>query len=298
MNKTINLEPNALQEKVIALVFFCFGLLAVLAVVLIALYLIISGVTALGKIGLKHFLLGQEWNPLQNAYGILPFILSSITATGLSIGIALPLGLFIAIYLAYFAGKKTAALMRTMIEVLAGIPSVLYGLLGAILIVPQVFKLQQVWHLPASGSLLAASIVLAVMILPTLISVSEASLRAVPSRYYSASLALGASKMQSIWKVIVPAAKGGIVAAVVLGIGRAIGETMAVMMVAGNAPIMPEFLKPARLLTVAISIEWAYSSGLHREALQAIGFVLFIFTLLINVFINAFLKRRGVEHGK
>ncbi len=289
-------HSKALVELVMKIIFIVCGLVAVLAVILISLYMIFTGGPAIAKIGPIKFLLGQIWYPDNQQFGILPMILSSIVATICAVLIAVPIGVLVAVFLAYIANKKVASIFRPMIELLSGIPSVVYGLLGAILIVPMIFKLQEAMNLPSSGSLLAAIIVLVIMILPTIVSVSENALRAVPRQYYESSLALGASKMQSIFKVVIPAAKNGIVAGMVLGTGRAIGETMAVMMVAGNAAIMPEFLKPARLLTVGIPMEWAYSSGLHREALYGIGLVLFVFIMIINFALNAILKKGGQQH--
>jgi phosphate transport system permease protein len=257
--------------------------------------MIASGAPAVAKIGAPRFLAGQIWNPESGKFGILPLILSSITATGLAILIALPVAISVAVYLTHIAKERTANAILFLIELLAGIPSVVYGLLGAILIAPIIFKIQTALGLPMSGSLASASIVLVIMILPTIISVSVSSINAVPKEYNDISLALGSSKMQSIVKVILPAGKSGIVSGIVLGVGRAIGETMAIMMVAGNAPIMPELLKPARLLTVGVSMEWAYSSGLHREALYGIGLVLFAFIMIINVFLSFALKNGGAK---
>lgn len=286
-------KSKSLVEKIMSVVFLVCGLAAVLAVILISLYMIFTGGPAIAEIGPIKFLFGQIWDPNNSQFGILPMILSSIVATACAILIAVPVGICVAVFLAYIAGNKVASVFRPMIELLSGIPSVVYGLLGAILIVPLVFKLQEACNLPASGSLLSAVIVLVIMILPTIISVSETSIRTVPKQYYDASLALGASKIQSIFKVVLPAAKSGIVAGMVLGIGRAVGETMAVMMVAGNATIMPELLKPVRLLTAGISMEWAYSSGVHRQALFGIGLVLFVFIMIVNIVLNSILKKGG-----
>jgi phosphate transport system permease protein len=260
-------------------------------------YMIISGGSILAKVGLFDFLLGKEWRPESSRFGILPMILSSLTATASAILIALPVGVVIAVFLAKLTPHKAANILRGMIDLLAGIPSVVYGLLGATLIAPQIYKLQAATKTPTGGSLLAAILLLVIMILPTIISVSETAIRAVPQQYGDASLALGASKLQSIFKVTVPAAKSGIVAGMVLGVGRAIGEAMAVMMVAGNAAIFPELLKPVRLLTPAIPLEWAYASGLHREALYGIGLVLFVFIMGINIVLNTTLKR-GLRHDR
>jgi phosphate transport system permease protein len=220
-------------------------------------------------------------------------ILSSLIATFTAVLIALPTGVLVAVFLAKLAPEKVSAGLRMLIDLLSGIPSVVYGLLGALLIAPLVFKLQTTLGLATSGCLLAAIVLLVIMILPTIISVSETAIRAVPIHYENASLALGSTKLQSIFRVTIPMAKSGIVAGTVLGVGRAIGEAMAVIMVAGNAAIMPEFLKPVRLLTASIPIEWAYSSGLHREALYGIGLVLFVFIMLINVALTQVLKKDG-----
>lgn len=275
-------------------IFFVCGIIAAVSVVFISLYMIFSGGPAILKIGIGDFLLGTEWNPSSNQFGILPMILASIVATVAAVLIAVPIGVLVAVFLSYVAPAKLASIVRPMVDLLSGIPSVVYGLLGAILIVPMVFRLQEAFNMPTGGCLLSAIIVLVIMILPTIISLSETALRAVPKAYYEASLGLGGSKIQSIFRVVVPAAKSGIVAGMVLGTGRAIGETMAVMMVAGNAVVMPELLQPVRLLTVSIPFEWAYSSGLHREALFGIGLVLFIFIMIINFALNGILKK-GVK---
>lgn len=288
-------KTKSAVELVMHILFVVCGLLAVVAVLFISIYMIASGGPAIAKIGVLKFLFGQIWNPDAEVFGILPFILSSIIATALAIFIAVPIGLGAAIFLTHIAGKKTGGIFLFIVELLASIPSVVYGLLGAMLVAPMIFKLQNMLSLPQSGSLLSASIVLVIMILPTIISVSVSSIQSVPKAYNDASLALGSSKMQSIFKVILPAAKSGIAAGIVLGVGRAIGETMAVMMVAGNAAIMPSLLGPVRLLTVGISLEWAYSSGLHREALYGIGLVLFVFIMIINILLSFILKKGGKE---
>ncbi|MDR0883551.1 MAG: phosphate ABC transporter permease subunit PstC [Oscillospiraceae bacterium] len=288
-------KSKAPLEKIMNVLFLVCGLAAVVSVVLISLYMVLSGAPAIAKIGPLQFLAGQIWNPEAKEFGILPLILSSVTATGLAVVVAVPAALCVAVFLTQIAGKRLASALLFLVELLAGIPSVVYGLLGAILIVPLVFQAQTALGLPMSGSLLSASIVLVIMILPTIISVSVSSIHAVPRQYNDVSLALGSSKMQSIVRAVIPAAKSGIVSGIVLGVGRAIGETMAVMMVAGNAPIMPEFLKPARLLTVGISMEWAYSSGIHREALFGIGLVLFAFIMVINVLLSTILKKGGAR---
>lgn len=293
MNHSINRTQNKkiTLEKVMYVFFLACGLTAIATVVLISLYMIVYGSPAIAKIGVFEFLFGATWNPDLNQFGILPLILSSILATLLAILVAVPVGLCAAVFLTYLSHKKVASTFLFVIELLAGIPSVVYGLLGAMLIVPMLFKLQSALSLPQSGSMAAASLVLVIMILPTIISVSASAIKAVPNYYHDASLALGSSRIQSIFKVIIPAAKSGIAAGIVLGVGRAIGETMAVMMVAGNAAIFPELLGPVRVLTVGITMEWAYSSGLHREALYGIGLVLFVFIMIINVILSLLLKK-------
>ncbi len=286
-------KTKSTVERVMHIIFIVCGLTAVITVAFISLYMIFSGGPAIAKIGVAEFLFSDVWNPEQGAFGILPMILSSIVATGVAVLIAVPVGLAAAIFLTHMAGKKSGEAFLFVIELLASIPSVVYGLLGAILIAPGIFEIQKAMNLPQSGSLAAAAIVLVIMILPTIISVSVAAIKAVPPAYNDASLALGSSKIQSIFKVIIPAAKNGITAGIVLGVGRAIGETMAVMMVAGNAAVMPELFGPVRLLTVGISLEWAYSSGIHREALYGIGLVLFVFIMIINVVLSAILKKGG-----
>ena len=284
---------QTVTELIMHIVFFICGIVAVVSVIFISLYMILSGGPAIFKIGITEFLFGNIWNPDNNQFGILPMILASIVATVVAVLIAVPIGVLDAVFLSHIAPKRLADLVRPMVDLLSGIPSVVYGLLGAILIVPMVFKLQEALSMPTSGCLLSAIIVLVIMILPTIVSVSETALRAVPSSYYEASTGLGGSQLQGIFKVVIPAAKSGFVAGMVLGTGRAIGETMAVMMVAGNAVILPELFKPVRLLTVSIPFEWAYSSGLHREALFGIGLVLFVFIMIINFAINRILKKGG-----
>lgn len=283
-------KSKPIIERMMHMVFILCGFASVVSVLFISLYMIASGGPAIAKIGVLKFLVGQIWSPDTNTFGILPLILSSITATFLAILIAVPIGLSAAVFLTHLAGGKSAGIFLFVVELLASIPSVVYGLLGAMLIVPIIFKLQGIFSLPQSGSLLAAAIVLVIMILPTIISVAVSAIKAVPKAYGDGSLALGSSEMQSICKVILPAAKSGITAGIVLGVGRAIGETMAVMMVAGNAAIMPGLLGPVRLLTVGISLEWAYSSGLHREALLGISLILFIFIMIINLLLTIILK--------
>ena len=266
------------------------GLVAVGFVLLITIYLVISGIPAIQEIGLFQFLFGKTWAASQDQYGILPLILTSIYGTAGAIIIGVPIGFFTAVFLAKVAPKKVANVVRPAVSLLAGIPSVVYGLVGMCVLVP---ALRSWLHLPAGDSLLAAIIVLAIMILPSIISLSETALEAVPGEYEEASLALGATKLETYFRVSAPAAKSGIAAAVVLGIGRAIGEAMAIMMVAGNVANMPALTKSVRFLTTGISIELNYSQdgSLQRQALFSIGLVLFLFIMLINAFLNLVLKR-------
>lgn len=277
-------------ETLVHGIFLVLGLITVGCVLLITVYLVISGIPAIRKIGLFPFLFGQEWasTAARPAYGILPFILTSIYGTAGAILLGVPIGFFTAVYLAKLAPPKVKAVMQTAVSLLAGIPSVVYGLVGMLVLVPGIRKL---FHIPDGASLLAAIIVLAIMILPSIIKVSVTALEAVPPEYEDASLALGATPTETYFRVSVPAARSGIVAAVVLGVGRAIGEAMAVMMVSGNAPNMPGLFQSVRFLTTAVASEMSYSSGLQQQALFSIALVLFLFILLINATLNFFLKR-------
>ena len=271
-------------------VFFLCGLIAVVFVLFISVYLIISGLPAIKEIGLVEFLFGTKWasTAAEPSFGILPFILTSIYGTAGAIVLGVPVGFMTAVFLAKVAPQKLATAVRTAVDLLAGIPSVVYGLIGMMVLVPAVRKL---FNLPDGASLFCAIIVLAIMILPSIISVSETALKAVPKEYEEASLALGATDIETYFRVSAPAAKSGIAAAVVLGVGRAIGEAMAIMMVAGNVANMPDLLSSVRFLTTGIAVELAYSSGLQRQALFSIGLVLFLFIMCINVILNVFLKR-------
>lgn len=277
-------------EAAIHGVFLILGLITVGAVLLITVYLIISGIPAIRKIGLFRFLLGKEWasTAADPKFGILPFILTSIYGTAGAISIGVPIGFFTAVYLAKLAQPKIRAVVTQAVSLLAGIPSVVYGLVGMLILVPGICAL---FHIPDGASLLAAIIVLSIMILPSIINVSVTALEAVPKEYEDASLALGATPVETYFKVSIPAAKSGIAAAVVLGVGRAIGEAMAVMMVSGNAANMPSLFESVRFLTTAVASEMSYSSGLQRQALFSIALVLFLFIMLINVTLNFFLKR-------
>ncbi len=266
------------------------GLVAVGFVLLITVYLVISGIPAIRKIGLFDFLFGKTWAAGQDRYGILPLILTSVYGTAGAVVIGVPIGFFTAVFLAKVAPKRVADIIRPVVSLLAGIPSVVYGLVGMCVLVP---ALREWLRLPAGDSLLAAIIVLSVMILPSIISLSETALEAVPKEYEEASLALGATKLETYFRVSAPAAKSGIAAAVVLGIGRAIGEAMAIMMVAGNVANMPALTRSVRFLTTGISIELNYSQdgSLQRQALFSVGLVLFLFIMMINAFLNLVLKR-------
>ncbi len=283
-------QNNNLIENIIHGVFLVMGLITVGCVLLITVYLVISGIPAIREIGLREFLLGKVWasTAAEPKYGILPFILTSVYGTAGAMLLGVPIGFFTAVYLAKFAPRAVKNSMQAAVGVLAGIPSVVYGLVGMLALVPGI---REVFGVPDGASLLASIIVLAVMILPSIIKVSVTALEAVPKEYEDASLALGATPMETCFRVSVPAAKSGIAAAVVLGVGRAIGEAMAVMMVSGNAPNMPELLQSVRFLTTAVASEMSYSSGLQQQALFSIALVLFLFIMLINAALNYFLKR-------
>ena len=286
------MKKNRLLENIIHGVFLILGLITVGCVLLISVYLIISGIPAIKEIGLIDFLFGKEWASSADdpKYGILPFILTSIYGTAGAILIGVPIGFFAAVYLSKVANKKVRAVVESAVNLLAGIPSVVYGLVGMLVLVPAI---RELFNIPDGASLLAAIIVLAVMILPSIIKVSITALDAVPKEYEDASLALGATPTETFFKVSVPAAKSGIAAAVVLGVGRAIGEAMAVMMVAGNVANMPSLFHSVRFLTTAVASEMSYASygSLQREALFSIALVLFLFIMLINATLNFFLKR-------
>ena len=286
------MKKNRLFENIIHGIFLILGLITVGCVLLITVYLIISGIPAIKEIGLFNFLFGKEWasTAAEPKYGILPFILTSVYGTAGAILIGVPIGFFTAVYLSKVANKKVRAIIEAAVNLLAGIPSVVYGLVGMLVLVPSI---REIFHVPDGASLLAAIIVLSIMILPNIIKVSITALDAVPKEYEDASLALGATPTETYFKVSVPAAKSGIAAAVVLGVGRAIGEAMAVMMVAGNVANMPSLFESVRFLTTAVASEMAYSSpgSLQRNALFSIALVLFLFIMLINATLNFFLKR-------
>ena len=286
------MKKNRVFENVVHGIFLLLGLITVGCVLLITVYLIISGIPAIKEIGLVKFLFGKEWasTAAEPKFGILPFILTSVYGTAGAILIGVPVGFFTAVFLSKVAGKKVRSAMETAVSLLAGIPSVVYGLVGMLVLVPAV---RSIFHVPDGASLLAAIIVLAIMILPSIIKVSVTALDAVPKEYEDASLALGASPVETFFRVSVPAAKSGIAAAVVLGVGRAIGEAMAVMMVAGNVANMPSLFQSVRFLTTAVASEMSYSSpgSLQRNALFSIALVLFLFIMLLNAALNFFLKR-------
>ena len=283
------------MELCFHLLFLLCGVVAVAFVLFISIYLIVSGLPAIRKIGLADFLLGTTWAPtattVEPSYGILPFILTSVYGTAGAVLIGVPVGLMTAIFLAKVAPPRAARAIRTAVELLAGIPSVVYGLVGMIVLVPAIRRL---FGLSSGACLLAAIVVLAIMILPSIINVSETALRAVPREYEEASLALGATEIETYFRVSLPAASSGVATAVVLGVGRAIGEAMAIIMVAGNVANMPGLFTSVRFLTTAIASEMSYAAygSLQRNALYSIGLVLFLFIMLINVLLNVFIKNK------
>ena len=283
-----------LLEDVVHGIFLILGLVTVGCVLLITIYLVLSGLPAIRKIGLVPFLFGKTWasTAAEPSFGILPFLLTSIYGTAGAILSGVPIGFLTAVYLAKLAPPMVKTVVQAAVSMLAGIPSVVYGLVGMLVLVPGIRKL---FNIPDGASLFAAIVVLSIMILPSIIKVSVTALEAVPSEYEDASLALGATPMETYFRVSVPAAKSGIAAAVVLGVGRAIGEAMAVMMVAGNAPTMPGLFESFRFLTTAVASEMSYSSGLQQQALFSIALVLFLFIMLINAALNFFLKREGKQ---
>ena len=284
-------KDKRILEAVIHGIFLILGLITVGCVLLITVYLVISGLPAIREIGLIDFLFGKTWasTAAEPSYGILPFLLTSIYGTAGAIVLGVPIGFLTAVYLAKVAPPRIKAVLESAVSLLAGIPSVVYGLVGMLVLVPGI---RAIFHVPDGASLLAAILVLAVMILPSVIKVSVTALEAVPKEYEDASLALGATPTETYFRVSVPAAKSGIAAAVVLGVGRAIGEAMAVMMVSGNAPNMPSLFESVRFLTTAVASEMSYASGLQRQALFSIALVLYVFIMLINAALNFFLKRK------
>ena len=286
------MNKKRFMENAIHGIFLILGLITVGCVLLITVYLVISGIPAIRKIGVLNFLFGKKWasTAAQPQYGIFPFILTSIYGTAGAIVVGVPIGFMTAVYLAKIAPLKIKTVIETAVSLLAGIPSVVYGLVGMMVLVPGI---RIVFHIPDGASLFAAIIVLAIMILPSIIKVSLTALEAVPKEYEDASLALGSTPIETYFRVSVPAAKSGIAAAVVLGVGRAIGEAMAIMMVAGNAPNMPKIFQSVRFLTTAVASEMSYAAdgSLQKQALFSIALVLFLFIMLINAVLNFFLKQ-------
>ena len=286
------MNKKKFMENAIHGIFLILGLITVGCVLLITVYLVISGIPAIRKIGVLNFLFGKKWasTAAQPQYGIFPFILTSIYGTAGAIVLGVPIGFMTAVYLAKIAPLKIKTVIETAVSLLAGIPSVVYGLVGMMVLVPGI---RIVFHIPDGASLFAAIIVLAIMILPSIIKVSLTALEAVPKEYEDASLALGSTPIETYFRVSVPAAKSGIAAAVVLGVGRAIGEAMAIMMVAGNAPNMPKIFQSVRFLTTAVASEMSYAAdgSLQKQALFSIALVLFLFIMLINAVLNFFLKQ-------
>ncbi len=286
--KTMSLKGEAAAK----MVFFMLGMINIAFVLTICCYLIAAGLPAISEIGPGDFLFGTLWasTAAEPAFGIAPFILTSVFGTLGAMVIGLPLGFFCAVYLAKFAPKPVKTVMEPLIDLLSGIPSVVYGFVGMLVLVPAI---RIIFKIPDGASLLSAIIVLAVMILPSIIKISTTALEAVPHEYELGSLALGANEIETCFKITVKAARSGIAAAAVLGVGRAVGEAMAVMMVAGNAPNMPSIFESVRFLTTAVASEMSYSSGLQRDALFSIALVLFIFIMLINAVLNVLLKKGG-----
>ena len=278
-------------ERVMNAVFTVCGFVTLAFVLFITVFLLLSGLPAIGKIGVFRFLFGTVWKPTAESplYGILPFLLTSVYGMLGAILLGVPLGVLCAVHLAKMLPKRVSDIFSAAVELLSGIPSVVYGLVGMILIVPLV---RSVFSLPDGANLFSAILVLTVMILPTVISVSKTAIEAVPAEYEEGSLALGATKTETVFKVVVPAARSGILSSIVLGMGRAVGEAMAVMMVSGNVANMPGIFKSVRFLTTAVASEMSYSSGLHRQALFSVALVLFLFILLINLALNAVKKKK------
>lgn len=300
-----NRKTKSLVERCAAIILGCCALVSILAVVSITAYMIISGTPALFEVGIKDILFNSVWDPtgVDPQFGILYVILTSIIGTGLAIIIGVPIGILTAVCLSELTSKKVKKVLKSAIELLAGIPSVVYGLLGLVIINPMMYELEKKIFANDSGhqftggaNLISAVIVLTIMILPTLISITETSLESVPDDYRKSSLALGASQIQTIFKVTLPSARNGILSAVVLSVGRAIGEAMAILLVAGNSVNLPLPFSSVRFLTTAIVSEMSYSQGLHRQVLFTIGLVLFVFIMIINIILNRIL-REGEKNG-
>lgn len=285
-------------ETLMKYVFLVAAVFSIAAVVLICVFLFANGIPAIREIGIVQFLMGTKWSPSNDTYGILPMITGSLYVTAGAILFGVPVGILTSVFMTYYCPKKIYRPLKSATELLAGIPSVVYGFFGMIVLVPAVYKFEKMIHVSGKGNcIFTASLLLGIMILPSIIGVAESALRAVPESYYEGSLAMGATKERTIFKVMLPAASSGVLAGVVLGIGRAIGETMAVVMIAGNQPRMPQTIfKGIRTMTANIVMEMGYATGLHREALIATGVVLFVFILLINACVAA-LKKKQVEHA-
>ena len=286
-------RPNARQvrETLMRIVFLVTACISILAVILICIFMFANGIPTIAEIGPANFLLGTKWKPLNGIFGILPMIVGSLYVTAGAVLIGVPVGILCAVYLARFCSKRRYRVLKPLIDLLAGIPSIVYGFFGLVVIVPLI---QQLTGGSNGKNILTASLMLGIMILPTIISVSESAIRAVPESYYEGALALGATHERSVFFAVLPAAKSGILAGVILGIGRAIGEATAVKMVAGNQPILPtSILSGVRTLTSNIVVEMGYAEGLHREALIATAVVLFVFILLINLSFSALKKKEG-----
>ena len=289
---------NQKMESIMKYVFLVAAVFSIAAVILICFFLFASGIPAISQIGVVQFLLGTKWAPSNNIYGILPMIVGSLYVTAGAILFGVPVGILTSVFMTFYCPKKIYRPLKSATELLAGIPSVVYGFFGMIVIVPAVYKMERLFRISGKGNcIFTASLLLGIMILPSIIGVCESALRAVPQSYYEGSLGLGATKERTIFRVILPAAASGVLAGVVLVIGRAIGETMAVVMIAGNQPRMPQSIfKGIRTMTANIVIEMGYATDLHREALIATGVVLFVFILLINACVAA-LKRKQGEHA-
>lgn len=289
-------------EKIASIIFWVCGIISILSVLIITVYMIYSGTPAIFKVGLKEILFSSIWSPSSEnpSFGIALIILTSIIGTTLAIIIGVPIGVMTAVFLSEIANKKVFCIVKPAIELLAGIPSVVYGLLGILIINPLMYKLELALfkdstnhQFTGGANLISAVLVLAIMILPTVINISESALRSVPQHYKNSSLALGATKIQTIFKVVIPSAKSGILTSIVLGVGRAIGEAMAIVLVSGNTVNLPLPFNSVRFLTTGIVSEMSYASGLHREVLFTIGLVLFIFIMLINIILSTIIKNGG-----
>lgn len=295
-----NRKAKSIVEKGAAAIFIACALLSVVAVVAITAYMLIAGTPALGKVGITDILFGTIWAPSSTdpQFGILYVILTSIIGTALAVLLGVPIGLLSAVFLSEIADSKWRRILKSAVELLAGIPSVIYGLLGIIIICPNIYQLELMIYkndpshqFTGGANFISAVLVLTLMILPTLINITETSLKSVPMHYRTSSLALGATKIQTIFKVVIPTAKNGIMSAIVLGVGRAIGETMAILSVAGNAINIPLPFASVRFLTTAIASEMSYSQGLHREVLFTIGLVLFVFIMIVNLILSRIMKQ-------